>query len=108
MISYKLFLSLFEKAKGKDVEEFSSNNYMPLPADKAQWLLRSIWSVANDQTIKNIAATCGLSVRRLAITLGVSTHTVENWSSGMRTPTDSVLRMFVFAALSNTMEELFQ
>ena len=57
-----------------------------------------------DLTIRSIAQACGLSMRRLAMDLGIPTRTMEDWAAGSRIPSPWQLPLIAYAALSMTVE----
>ena len=106
MVSFETFNQLFDKAlKVDDVEAFVRKTILMVEEPEEAWLLRSVWSIARDQSMKNLAGICGMAVRRVAITLGMPTRTMEGWSGGFRKPSPWLFRMVVYAALSNAYEE---
>lgn len=108
MITYQDFRCLLTDAtECKDLETYIAEVGGSVPMDdvgKVVKLLTIIWDMGHaGLTIRSLSAACDLSVRRIAMQYGLSTRTVENWSSGDRTPPSWQLPLIAYAVISDYM-----
>lgn len=109
MINYTNFLRLLYAVPDfATLDEYIADCGGSVPLDDVDQvidLLGLIYEIGHDLSIKNIAASCGVSVRRLAISYGIPTRTLENWASGVSRPPQWQLPLISYAALSDAMQK---
>lgn len=67
--------------------------------------LEKIYAAAHDGlTIRSIADTAGLSMRRMAMTYGIPLRTVQDWAAGVRNPPAWQLPLIAYAVLSDKVD----
>lgn len=65
-------------------------------------MLGDIYSLGHEGlSIRRIAEAACISLRRMAMTYGLPTRTVENWASGDRTPPEWQLPLIAYAVISD-------
>ena len=67
-------------------------------------LMEMIWALRGGMTIKAIASVAGTSVRRIGMTYGIPTRTLENWSAGVSRPPEWQLPLIAYAVIADAME----
>lgn len=109
MISYSHFLRLLYAVPDfATLDEYIADCGGSVPLDDVDQvidLLGLIYEIGRDLSIKNIAASCGVSVRRLAMSYGIPTRTLENWASGVSLPPQWQLPLIAYAALSDAIQK---
>lgn len=109
MINYTDFLRLLYSVPDcATLDEYIAECGGSVPLDDVDQvidLLGLIYEIGLDLSIKNIAASCGVSVRRLAMSYGIPTRTVENWASGAARPPLWQLPLIAYAAISDVMQK---
>lgn len=75
---------------------WGDNPESEVPVERIE-ILSDIWTAAH-RSIKDIAADAGLSLRQLAYKYAIPQRTIEDWSSGRRTPPPYVLLLIQQAA----------
>lgn len=109
MISYSHFLRLLYSVPDcATLDEYIAECGGSVPLDDVDQvidLLGLIYEIGRDLSIKNIAASCGVSVRRLAMSYGIPTRTLENWASCASCPPQWQLPLIAYAALSDAMQK---
>ena len=108
MIPYQDFRRLLtDTTECKDLETYIAEVGGSVPLDdvgKVVKLLTIIWDMGHaGLTIRSLSAACDISVRRIALQYGLATRTVENWSSGDRTPPSWHLPLIAYAVTSDYM-----
>ena len=108
MIPYQDFRRLLtDTTECKDLETYIAEVGGSVPLDdvgKVVKLLTIIWDMGHaGLTIRSLSAACDISVRRIALQYGLPTRTVENWSSGDRTPPSWQLPLIAYAVTSDYM-----
>lgn len=108
MISYSHFLRLLYAVPDcATLDEYISECGGSVHLDDVDQvidLLGLIYKIGRDLSIKNIAASCGVSVRRLSMSFGIPTRTLENWASGASRPPQWQLPLIAYAALFDFMQ----
>ena len=109
MINYTDFLRLLYAVPDcATLDEYIAECGGSVPLDDINQvidLLGLIYEIGCDLSIKTIASACGISVRRLAMSYGIPTRTVENWSSGAARPPLWQLPLIAYAAISDVMQK---
>lgn len=110
MIDYTNFRRLLtDTTECKDLDSYITEvgGSVPLDdVDEAIKMLTIIWHMGHTGlTIKSLSAACDVSVRRIALQYGLPTRTVENWSSGDRTPPEWQLPLIAYAVLSDSIKD---
>ena len=108
MISYTDFFRLLtDTTECKDLDAYIAEVGGSVPLDDVEAvikLLTIIWDMGHaGLTIRSLSAACDISVRRIALQYGLPTRTVENWSSGDRTPPAWQLPLIAYAVISDYM-----
>ena len=109
MINYTDFLRLLYAVPDfSTLDEYIAECGGSVPLDDINQvidLLGLIYEIGCDLSIKTIASTCGISVRRLAMSFGIPTRTVENWASCAARPPLWQLPLIAYAAISDVMQK---
>ena len=109
MISYSHFLRLLLAVQDcATLDEYIAECGGSVPLDDINQvidLLGLIYEIGRDLSIKNIAASFGVSVRCLAMSYGIPTRTLENWASGVSRPPQWQLPLIAYAAVSDVMQK---
>lgn len=108
MINYTDFLRLLYAVPDcATLDEYIADCGGSVPLDDIDQvidLLGLIYEIGRDLSIKNIAASFGVSVRCLAMSYGIPTRTIENWASCVTSPPEWQLPLIAYAALSDAIQ----
>lgn len=104
----RFYCLLVDATECADFDQYVAEVGGSVPLDDVEQvlrLLRAAWTMGHDGlTIRKIAETCDISMRRLAMTYGLPYRTVQDWAAGVRNPPEWQLPLIAYAALSDYLD----